>query len=123
LFPIVTQIQPSRIHFFYKGNLPAATPTFEFLLASNRVVHVAKVLNPNEAGQVIAFRKAIQLAESMLVQTPRNVISDPDVQRRAVFIRENVNLVVVVTHRRRSNQRCWKAWPHASHFVAALRST
>jgi hypothetical protein len=43
----------------------------------------------------------------MLVQTPRDVVRDPDVQRRAVFVRENVNPGVVVTHRRRSNQRCF----------------
>jgi hypothetical protein len=108
LFPIVTQIQPSRIHFFDKGNFPAAALTFQFLLARNRVVHVAKVLKPNKPGQVIAFRKAIQLSVSMLIQKARNIIRDPNVQRRAVSVGENVHPIVVVTHRRRSNQRCFR---------------
>jgi hypothetical protein len=81
--------------------------TFEFVLAGYRVVHVAKVLKPNETGQLIEFRKTIHLAVSMLVQTAGNVICDPNVQRGAMLVRDNVNPIVVVTHRTRNNQRCF----------------
>jgi len=43
----------------------------------------------------------------MLVQTAGNVICNANVQRGAVFVRENVHPIVVVTHRTRNNQRCF----------------
>src|SRR5437868_1538214 len=69
LFPVVTQIQPSRIHLCDEGNFAATAPAVEFLFTGNRVVHVANVLDPNEAGQVVALRKAVHLAISVLIQT------------------------------------------------------
>ena len=107
LFPIVTQIQPSRVYLFDDGNFPVAAPTLEFLLTRNRIAYVAKVFKPNDPGQVIPFRKAIHFSVSMLVQTAGNVICNANVQRGAVFVRENVHPIVVVTHRTRSNQRCF----------------
>src|SRR5438046_5145461 len=40
-----------------------------------------------------------------------------------VILSEAKNLASIL-HRSPTeiDQRCWKAWPHASHFVAALRS-
>ena len=66
LFPIVTQIEPSRIRLFNKCGFPAAAPALQFLLALDCIVHVAKVLEPNEPVQMIAFREALYLAASML---------------------------------------------------------
>jgi len=43
LFPIVTQIQPSRVYLFDQCNFPVAARTLEFLLTRNRVAYVAKV--------------------------------------------------------------------------------
>src|SRR5204863_3821336 len=59
LFPIVTQIEPSWVRLFDKGDLPAAAPTFQFLLAGDRITDVAKVLNPNQPVQTIAFRETL----------------------------------------------------------------
>ena len=66
LFPVVTKIGPSWVHLFDKCNFPAAPPAFQFLLARDSVVHVAKALKPNEPVQMIAFREALYLAASML---------------------------------------------------------
>jgi hypothetical protein len=98
LFPIVTQIEPPRVVFFDKRDFPAAAPTFQFLLACDRVIHVAKVLKPNEPIQTIAFRKVVHLAIPMLVQRARDIIRHPNVQRGAVFVGENVHPIVVVAH-------------------------
>ena len=108
---------------FDKRDFPAAAPALQFLLAYDRVVHVAKVLNPNEAVQMIAFREALYFSLPVLVQTTQDVIRDPDIQCSAAFVGENVHPIVVLAHANRNNQRCLKAWPHASHFVAALGST
>jgi hypothetical protein len=80
------------------------------------------VLNPNEPIQKITFSETIHVSVPMLVQAAEDVVCDPDVQRRAVLVRENADPIAVVTHAT-ENQRCLKAWPYASHFVAALRST
>ncbi len=42
--------------------------------------------------------EAFHPAAPMLVQTAHNVICDPDVQRRAVFVGQNVHPAVVITH-------------------------
>ena len=81
-----------------KGNFPAAAPTLQFLLARNRVAHVAKVLEADEPIHVIPFREALGLAIPMLVQTARDVVCHPNVQRGAVFVGENVHPIVVVAH-------------------------
>ena len=122
LFPIVTQIQPSRVYLFDQCNFPVAAPTLEFLLTRNRVAYVAKVFKPNEPGQVIAFRKAIHFSVSMLVQTAGNVICNANVQRGAVFVRENVHPIVVVTHRTRSNQRCFASLNMTESVATDVRS-
>ena len=83
---------------FDKHKLPAAAPAFQFLLAGDCVAHVAKVLNPNEPIQMIAFREARRLTVPMLVQPPRDVICNPDIQCGAVFVGENVHPIVVIAH-------------------------
>jgi hypothetical protein len=98
LFPIVTQIEPSWIRLFDKRNLSAAAPAFQFLLAGDCVAHVAKVLNPNEPIQMIAFREAPRLTAPMLVQPARDVICNPDIHCGAVFVGENVDPIVVIAH-------------------------
>jgi hypothetical protein len=107
LFPIVTQIEPPRVVFFHNRDFPATAPTLQFLLAYDGVIHVAKVLKPNEPIQVIAFRKAVHLAIPMLVQTARDVVRHPNVQRGAVFVGGNVHPIVVVAHEGRGNQGCF----------------
>ena len=47
---------------------------------------------------MIALGEAIYFSVPMLVQTAGNVVRDPDVQGRAVFVRENVHPIVVVSH-------------------------
>ena len=47
---------------FDERNFPAAAPPVQFLLAPDRILHVAKVLKPNEPAQMIAFREAFYLA-------------------------------------------------------------
>ena len=81
------------------------------------------MFNPDEPAQLIAFGETVDFSLPGLVQTSRDIIRDPDVQRGAMFIGEDVYPVVVIAHASRNGQRCLKAWPHASHFVAALRST
>jgi hypothetical protein len=50
----------------FARDFPAAAPAIQLRLACDRVVHVAKVLKPNEPIQSIAFRKALCLGASML---------------------------------------------------------
>ena len=95
---MVAQIEPPWIRLFDKRNFPATAPTLQLLLARDRVVDVAKVFEPNKAVQKIAFREALHFSIPMLVQTPENIVSDPDVQCRAVFVRENVHPIVVIAH-------------------------
>jgi hypothetical protein len=83
---------------FDERNFPAAAPTLQLLLARDRVVHVAKVFEPNEPVQIIEFGEAFHVAVPMLVQPARDVICDPDVQCRAVFVGQNVDPVVVIAH-------------------------
>ena len=59
LFSFVAEIQPSWIHFLDKGNLPGPAPTFQFLLARDRVVDIAKVLDPNKSDLCCHKRRAI----------------------------------------------------------------
>jgi len=83
---------------FDKRNFSAAAPALESLLARDRVVYIAKVLEPNESIQMIASRKAFPLSVPMLVQTTAHVVRDPDVQCRATFIGENIDPVIVAAH-------------------------
>jgi hypothetical protein len=64
---------------FDKRNLPAAAPPFEFLLAAERVAHVAKMLNPKQAVRLIVFREALYFALSLLTQPTHDVIRNADV--------------------------------------------
>jgi hypothetical protein len=66
LLPILASIEPSRVCLLDKRDFPAAAPAIQLRLACDRVVHVAKVLKPNEPIQSIAFRKALCLGASML---------------------------------------------------------
>ena len=65
LLPVLAPIDPSRVRLLDKGDFPAAAPALQLLLACDRVVHVAKVLKPNEPIQSIAVRKALCLGASM----------------------------------------------------------
>jgi hypothetical protein len=51
----------------------------QLLLACNRILHVAKVFKPNELVEMIAFREALYLAESMLAQPAHDVVCDSNV--------------------------------------------
>jgi hypothetical protein len=86
------------VRLLEKGDFPTASPALQLLLACNRVVHVAKVLKPNEPVQLIAFREALCLAASMLAQPAREAVRDANVERGAMLIGENVHPVVVPTH-------------------------
>ena len=86
LFPIVAQIEPPRIRLLDKHSFSTAAPALQFLFAGDCITHVAKVLNPNESVQMIASGKAVRLTGSMLVQTARDVIRDPNVQCGAMFV-------------------------------------
>jgi hypothetical protein len=88
LFPIVTQIEPAWVRLHNKCNFPASAPALQLLLAYDRVVHVAKVFDPNEPAQLIAFRETVDFSLPVLVKTSRDIIRDPDVQRGAMFIGE-----------------------------------
>ena len=88
----------SRVRLLNKRNFPTATPALEFLLASDCVIDVAKMLKPHHPVQMIPFCKSIYFPGLMLVQTALNVICDSDVQRGAMFVGENVHPVVVVAY-------------------------
>ena len=47
---------------------------------------------------MIAFREAVYFSMPVLVQTTRDIIRDPDIQRGAMVIGEDVYPVVVVAH-------------------------
>ena len=81
-----------------KCNFPAAPPALQLLLARDRVIHVAKVFNPDEPTQLIAFGETVDFSLPVLVKTSRDITRDPDVQRGAMFIGEDVYPVVVITH-------------------------
>ena len=90
-----------------KCNFPAAPPALQLLLACDRVIHVAKVFNPDELAQLIAFRETVDFSLPVLVKTSRDIIRDPDVQRGAMFIGEDVYPVVVIAHASRNGQNCF----------------
>jgi hypothetical protein len=56
------------------------------------------VLKPNEPVQAIAFGEALHFSTPMLVQASADVVRDPNIHRRAMFVGENVHPTVVVTH-------------------------
>jgi hypothetical protein len=85
LFQVVTQIEPPWVPLLDKGDFPAAAPALQLFLTRDRVVYVAKVLKPNKAIQLIAFREAARLSASALARAPRETI-------------RNVNPIVVVAH-------------------------
>jgi hypothetical protein len=47
---------------------------------------------------MIAFGEAVYIPMPVLVQTARDVIRNPDIQRGAVFVGKNVHPIVVVAH-------------------------
>jgi hypothetical protein len=47
---------------------------------------------------MMPFRKSSYISVSVLEQTPAKVVCDPDIQRGAMFIGENVHPVIVVAH-------------------------
>ena len=106
---MVTQIEPAWVRFLNKRDFPAATPALHLLLACDRIIHVAKVFHPDEPIQLIAFGETVDFSEPVLVQTTRNITRDPDVQRGAMFIGEDVHPIIVVAHATRNNQRCFAA--------------
>ena len=65
------------------------------------------MFDPDEATQLIAFGETIDFSLAVLVQTTRDIIRDPDIQRGAMFIGEDVYPVVVIAHASRNNQRCF----------------
>jgi hypothetical protein len=56
---------------------------------------------------MIPSSEAVYISMPVLVQTMRDVIRDPDIQRRAAFVGENVHPIVVVAHAVGVNQRCF----------------
>ena len=98
LLPVLAPLEPSRVRVLDKGDFPAASPALQLLLACGRVVHIAKVLKPNEPIQLIAFREALCLAASMLAQPASEVICDANVQCGGMLTGENVDPVIVATH-------------------------
>jgi hypothetical protein len=107
LFPIVTQIELAWVRLLNKCNFPAASPALQLLLACDRVIHVAKVFNPEAPVQLIAFGETLDFSLPVLVQTTRDIIRHPVIQCRTAFIGGNVHPIVVVAHASRSNQRCF----------------
>src|SRR5439155_4567789 len=100
LFPVVAEIEPPWIRPLDKRNLPSATPALQLLLTRDCIVHIAKVFDPDESIQPITFREALYFGIPMMVQSADNVVGDPDIQCCAMFVRENVNPIVVVAHAR-----------------------
>src|SRR5207249_954844 len=86
LFPVVTQIDPTWVCLLDKRNFPAAAPALQSFFTRDRVVNVAKMLNPNEPIQMITFCEALRLATPVLVQTALNVVRDSNIQCSAVLV-------------------------------------
>ena len=98
LFPVVAEIEPPWIRPINKHNLLSATPALQLLLTRDCIVHIAKAPKPNEPVQAIALGEALYFSIPMLIQTSTDIIRDPNVQRRAMFVGESVHPIVVVTH-------------------------
>src|SRR4029434_6582873 len=86
------------VGLFDKRSFPTSAPAFQFLLAGDGVVHVAKMFKPDEPIQMIAFRKPVNFSMPVLVQTTRDVIRDPDIQCSAALVGEDVHPIVMVAH-------------------------
>ena len=112
LFPVVAQVQPAWVRSLNKCDLPTATPPLEFFLTRDRVIHVSKVLDPHDAVRMIPFRKSSYISVSVLEQTATNVVCDPDVQRRAMFIAENVHPIIVVSHASQKESEMFRSAQH-----------
>jgi hypothetical protein len=85
-----------------KHNFSAPTPTFQFFLAGDCVIHIAKVFYPNEPIQVIPANKSFHFSAAMLMEPTADVI-----RYAAMPVRQDVNPIVVVAHADRNNQRCF----------------
>src|SRR4029434_3274861 len=95
------------VGLFDKRSFPTSAPAFQFLLAGDRVVHVAKMFKPDEPIQMIAFRKPVNFSMPVMVQTTREIIRDPDIQCTAALVCKKVYPVVVVAHVSGNSQRCF----------------
>ncbi len=71
---------------------------------------------------MVAFREAFHVSIPMLAQAEADVISDPDIQRGAAFVRENVHPIVVIAHASRKNQRCFASLNMTKEFTAVILS-
>jgi hypothetical protein len=122
---VLAEVHPARVRLLNQSNFPAATPTLELFLARNRVVHIAKVLNPHKAVQIIPFCKSFYFSGPMLVRSPPNVVRDPDVQCGAVFGSENVHPVVVIAYLSQKESEMFRFAQHDkmlrfNHFTCAF---
>jgi hypothetical protein len=79
--------------FFYCDASPLA------FLACDRIIDVAKMFAPNKPIWPVLFGEAIDFSASMLTQTSRDVIRNPNVQHAATLVGENVHPIVVIAHR------------------------
>src|SRR5205823_5992694 len=98
LFPVSAKVESPRVRLLNKRNFPAAAPTLEFLLTRDRIIDVAKVLNPDKTVQMITPRETFHLCVPMLVQMAANIVCVPYIQSCAMLVRKNVHPVIVVEH-------------------------
>ena len=76
-----------------------AEPAFEFLFAGDGGIHVSVVIEPDESIEVIALGESGCLAAFMLGDSALKIVCHADIKSGAMFVRDDVDLVVVIAHR------------------------
>src|SRR5436190_51549 len=98
LFPISGQVEPTRVLFLDKRDLFRAKPAFESLFAGDRGIHITKVLEPYQAIELVALRESRQFAVFMLSDSALKIVGHADVESAAMFVSDDVDVVVVIAH-------------------------
>lgn len=78
---VVVQIPPFRIHPFDQRKLPRSVPALERLLPRDRVGDLAVILVPDQPRHAVATGEAVRRARAMLMDAPREVVGDADIER------------------------------------------
>jgi hypothetical protein len=92
--PLRAQIFPARVHRFDQLHLLLTSPTLELLLALDGRARFAEVFKVKQVAQAVVGTESGHGLVAMLPKAALQVVRHPDLERAAVFVRDDVNEVV-----------------------------
>ena len=90
------KIVPITIRLIDQIDLPLSPPVLELLFAGNRIHHVAKHLEMDEAIDPVTRGKSRRRIIAMLPQPAQQIRCDANIQRAIVTARENIDARVAI---------------------------